>query len=61
MDSKAKCDLCQTFYSIKGGSTTNLRKHLIIKHKSSYESIAPQSIQQNLTVLQKPQIENQEN
>lgn len=28
-DDKAKCDLCKSLYSVKGGSTTNLIKHLV--------------------------------
>lgn len=35
-EDKAKCDLCQTLYSVKGGSTTNLKKHLRHKHKTLY-------------------------
>lgn len=38
---KAKCDLCHTLYSVKGGSTTNLKKHMIKKHRPSYEAIVP--------------------
>lgn len=36
---KAKCDLCKNLYSIKGGSTSNLRKHLLAKHLATYEQI----------------------
>ncbi|CAH2101172.1 unnamed protein product [Euphydryas editha] len=41
---KAKCDLCNSFYSVKGGSTTNLKKHLMKKHRSTYETIIPCSV-----------------
>ncbi|CAH0730417.1 unnamed protein product, partial [Brenthis ino] len=43
-DDKAKCDLCNSLYSIKGGSTTNLKKHLLKKHRSTYETIIPCSV-----------------
>lgn len=29
---KAKCNLCNTIYSYKGGTTGNLKKHLKAKH-----------------------------
>lgn len=29
---KAKCTLCNTVYSYKGGTTSNLKKHLSSKH-----------------------------
>lgn len=29
---KAKCDICGTIISIKGGSSTNIRRHLKTKH-----------------------------
>ncbi|CAH1998475.1 unnamed protein product [Acanthoscelides obtectus] len=38
-ENKAKCDICQCSYSIKGGSTTNLKKHLMTKHRPSYDSV----------------------
>lgn len=38
-EGKAKCDICQTIYSTKGGSTTNLKKHLAHKHVVSYRCI----------------------
>lgn len=38
-ENKAKCDLCLSLYSVKGGSTANLKKHLISKHRPSYESL----------------------
>lgn len=31
-DNKAKCDLCKATLSCKGGSSSNLRKHLTAKH-----------------------------
>lgn len=33
-DVKAKCNLCKTIYSYRGGSVSNLRKHLKTKHGS---------------------------
>lgn len=33
-DNKAKCNLCHSIYSHKGGSTSNLKKHLQHKHPS---------------------------
>lgn len=41
---KAKCDLCHSMYSVKGGSTTNLKKHLMKKHRPAYETIIPFSV-----------------
>lgn len=38
-DNKAKCDLCLSLYSVKGGSTANLKKHLMSKHRASYDSL----------------------
>lgn len=38
-DDKAKCDLCNSLYSVKGGSTTNLKKHLMKKHRLTYDTI----------------------
>lgn len=38
-ENKAKCDLCHSLYSIKGGSTTNLNKHLKTKHHPSYDNL----------------------
>lgn len=32
---KAQCDICGNEYSHKGGSTTNLLRHLAHKHKDS--------------------------
>lgn len=29
---KAKCDICSAMFSYKGGSTSNLKKHLTAKH-----------------------------
>ncbi|CAH0397162.1 unnamed protein product [Chilo suppressalis] len=43
-DDKAKCDLCHSLYSVKGGSTTNLKKHLMKKHRPTYETIVPGSV-----------------
>lgn len=31
-DAKANCDLCKSTLSCKGGSSSNLRKHLTAKH-----------------------------
>ncbi|XP_028153494.2 E3 SUMO-protein ligase ZBED1-like [Diabrotica virgifera virgifera] len=31
-DGKAKCNICGIIYSYKGGSTSNLKKHISIKH-----------------------------
>lgn len=28
----AKCNICGSKYSFKGGSTSNLKKHLLLKH-----------------------------
>lgn len=33
-DSRAKCDICKNEFSYKGGSTSNLSKHLKAKHVS---------------------------
>ncbi|XP_045766856.1 E3 SUMO-protein ligase ZBED1-like [Maniola jurtina] len=52
-DDKAKCDLCNSLYSVKGGSTTNLKKHLIKKHRSTYETIIPCSVS-DAAVLEAP-------
>ncbi|CAG5020988.1 unnamed protein product [Parnassius apollo] len=52
-DDKAKCDLCHSLYSVKGGSTTNLKKHLMKKHRSSYETIIPCSMSDE-AVLEAP-------
>ncbi|XP_074030331.1 E3 SUMO-protein ligase ZBED1-like [Leptinotarsa decemlineata] len=52
-DDKVKCDLCKSLYSVKGGSTTNLKKHLIKKHRPTYESIFLCSAS-NATVLEAP-------
>lgn len=38
-DGKAKCDLCHSSYSVRGGLTTNLKKHLSTKHRSSYDTL----------------------
>lgn len=38
-ENKAKCDLCHSLYSIKGGSTTNLNKHLKTNHHPSYDNL----------------------
>lgn len=40
-DDKAKCDLCNLLYLVKCSSTTNLIKHLVKKHRSTYETIIP--------------------
>lgn len=50
-DDKVKCDLCNSLYSVKGGSTTNLKKHLMKKHRPTYETIIPCS-ESNATVLE---------
>lgn len=42
-DDKAKCDLCNSMYSVKGGSITNLKKHLIKKHRSTYETMSDET------------------
>lgn len=39
-DDKVKCDLCNSLYSVKGGSTTNLKKHLMKKHRSAYQTVS---------------------
>lgn len=40
-DNKAKCDLCKSVYSVKGGSTTNLQKHMSTKHVASFNNLFP--------------------
>lgn len=52
-DDKVKCDLCNSLYSVKGGSTTNLKKHLMKKHRPTYETIFSCS-ESNTTVLEAP-------
>lgn len=52
-DDKAKRDLCNSLYSVKGGSTTNLKKHLMKKHRSTYETIIPCSVS-DAAVLEAP-------
>ncbi|XP_055842657.1 E3 SUMO-protein ligase ZBED1-like [Episyrphus balteatus] len=34
-----KCDLCLSTYSTKGGSSTNLKKHLMTRHRPSYDNL----------------------
>lgn len=53
-DDKAKCHLCKSLYSVKGGSTTNLKKHLLKKHRSTYETINPCS-GSDVAVLEAPE------
>lgn len=38
-ENKSKCNLCHLLYSIKGGSPTNLKKHVLIKHHAPYDSL----------------------
>nr|CAH7714552.1 unnamed protein product [Callosobruchus chinensis] len=50
-EGKAKCDICLSSYSIKGGSTTNLKKHLMTKHRSSYVSLYATETDTSRTLL----------
>lgn len=43
-DDKVKCDLCHSLYSVKGGSTTNFKKHLMKKYRSTYQTIISCSV-----------------
>jgi len=38
---KARCDICKSELSVKGGSTSNMNKHLNRKHVSVVDVLPP--------------------